>query len=491
MKEEKYIKDKLSNYDSPMDMDAMWAELEDSMDKNTDEKPVFWLFRFGKKIFFSSILLLIAISAFSYYYWNTHNTITKNTYSQLDNTNTTPSATERKATDLSKGITAGSIENETINEEEASTADLRTRNKNNSGVPEIREKISDETKTTNINSKTKAQKRNRPTSSGQAKSSQAIIKKQQASPPLLVNQTPTSNTYMAKTKMSNKTASLSTEKKPPLLTAISLLANSQLLTLDNTAPTLEMTMAENPVEVIRVRRPHKKWRASLGIAQSATLFQHAITDAEIVSFRSRNGETSTTNNWSMGVGLERVTKRGWLFSTGLNYINHGAIYSARDGRESIELEFSPIVYVDSQSNFLGEGEELTEILVIRRKAFRQYKRLHSMQLPLLVGFEKRLSKIDFSLSAGPACNYFFSQSANDVRETEALLNYKLSTMKISGQLKAQVGYSLNEKVRLYTSVEYGSLLGTLKSGNEDVEFLQVAESNYNYGRVSMGLSYAF
>jgi len=80
MKEEKYIKDKLSNYDSPMDMDAIWADLEKNLDNQNDEKPIFWLLKYGRKLFLLGLaMLLSSLVAYSYF---SNNKLSKTTSSE-------------------------------------------------------------------------------------------------------------------------------------------------------------------------------------------------------------------------------------------------------------------------------------------------------------------------------------------------------------------------------------------------------------------------
>lgn len=490
MKEEKYIKDKLSNYDSPMDMEAMWANLEEGLDKNKDEKPVFWLLRFGKKIFFTALILLVAIVAYSYYGWNLipSKTITENTYSQsqstttpkaiIENTETTTTSEikETKFTETTTDLSSNTntTENNNLEQKErkffnsanSSTTKSRTTTKNNAPAETILKKP---TKTT------------------------APVLKEQTKQPALAYQATTSNSTIPKATVSKTATNEIIVKKPALLNGLALLSNQQLVAYEKETQIMDLDMATGPLATIEVAKQHQEWRVNLAIAQNATLFEHTNINEDIVTYRSRNGETSTTNNWSYGLGIERKTKGVWLFGLGLNYINHGAIYSARDGGEGVEEGFDSVIYQDSQGNFLGEGEVPGERLTIRVKSFRQYKKLHSLQLPLSIGYEKNFNKLDLSLSVSPAINYFYSQSSGEVRETSALLNYELSTFKLSGQAKAQVGYKLNGPFRLIAAVELGRLLGKLNSIIEDgPDFRrEVAQTKFTYGRVSTGLSYSF
>jgi len=68
MKKEKYIKDKLSNYQSPLDLDSMWANLEQDLDNDKEDRGI--LFYLKGILGIVTSILFIGLIIFSFYQLN-------------------------------------------------------------------------------------------------------------------------------------------------------------------------------------------------------------------------------------------------------------------------------------------------------------------------------------------------------------------------------------------------------------------------------------
>lgn len=513
MKEEKYIKDKLSNYDSPMDMDAMWADLEKNLNNEKDEKPIFWLFRFGRKFFFLAAALLISLAAFSYLYINNQSNLNLSTttdktssITQLkNNSDRKPNTTLNKESEINtsqpdnnreteikkrKGQLNKNLEFSTTPEPQKTKIQTKDLKKETTNKPVI--KPSDNaTAPSDIKENKKLKPKQQNQNNSQTISGQKDRKTKKKNDALVTPQSttlknkaiiPASTITVLKQKEKTKNSSIN------LMTPIALLASYNFIKHNRNIANIGFENIAPAKRRILVKEQAYKWRANFSLAQTVSYFSHeAIAEGFSVTVPLAN--MSATNNLGFGIGLDRKTKTGLLLSTGVNYINHGAIYSyfkeSTETRESNKVT----IYTDQNNNFLGATEQEVEITSSTIRAYRQYKKLHSVQLPLTVGKEWQKNKMDFSIAAGTACNYFFSQSNHEVEETSQLLNYKLSALKFSLKARAEIGYTIRTNYRLFAAIEGGRLLGRLV--DVPIDLSSYISTQLTYGGLKAGVGYAF
>lgn len=511
MKEEKYIKDTLANYDSPMDMDAMWADLEKSLDNDKDEKPVFWLFRFGKKLFFTSLALMLTVAAFTFYSINKPNelkipqttTELSKTTNDLSTENTPATSTVIKNKD--EGLTQqqtqeSKIESKTNSEKTPVTRNIRAKETIDAKSINIERKVNQKQLSSNTNtvetaktktsfsriipSQTKSQDTQKPISKTKTDPNQNSIKAIDAEQAIPAKQQTTNKKPIVIKKEAETSKTLNN-----YLSSLAFLSNQKLLQFSRKLPSLSLKFSTPTPKRIRVKQEPNKWRAKLAVAQSTSYFIHKNPDGLSLFNDFNRPDIAATNNLGFGISLSRKTKGSLLFTTGLNYLKHGAMYSEYRITESEERSTREIIYVDPQFNFLGSAEEEIETANLNIRSYREYKRLHSLQLPLSIGYEIGFKKLDLSISVGPALNYFFSQSASTTEETDAFLNYRLSAIRFSALLSAELGYSFSDRYRLFTSVDGGRILSRLESNSLESDFPNF--TNLSYTSFKVGLSYDF
>jgi len=148
-----------------------------------------------------------------------------------------------------------------------------------------------------------------------------------------------------------------------------------------------------------------------------------------------------------------------------------------------------IVYVDGNNNFIGTEEQEDIRPRYRTRAYRFYKQIHSIQLPLSLGYEWQKNNYDLSFSGGPAINYYYAQSDTEIKDLRDLLNYDFATIKISAQLRAEVGYRIKDKWRLFAAIEGGRVIGSL--GSMPIEETHTFKTKLSHAGARTGISYAF
>ena len=230
-----------------------------------------------------------------------------------------------------------------------------------------------------------------------------------------------------------------------------------------------------PIVPIQVSSPRKtRWRLGLHAGTSASLTDIEESIAGVTTITNRDALIRPT----LGLKLERVGKRGLLFSTGLNLLSQGFQTTVEDRTllsESIDLveESQPIFNAEGELVIIQVSEVTRQIQVTNT---RNVKSLQTLEVPLLLGYQTIKSRWDLSVSAGLGLNFLSG--------IESILNVELS-----GLARLQIGYAFNDRFRLYGQATGGRFLS-------EVDALLFGEINLSepttksdllYGR--LGLSY--
>jgi len=493
MKEEKYIKEKLTDYESPINMEAMWADLEKNLDETEDRKGGFWLW--GKGFLMS--LAVLALAAILFFTFRNSNT-KQQPISETRNTNTektiTPSTTEQQDTEVLNNNNK-SIEQSTILE--PVTENKKVTKKKTSQSLEV-----NSTKT--------------------RKSTERVAQKATSTKNGVIKTTPSNNTFRTTKKAiepinadsgistTSYSASNSKNTKATALASAAMLAQIHDIAgkeafldwtrvLDLRFPSLAFPKAP------RIRTTNKKktlWRAAVNYGLSSTdlIFPSPMGFAGTEVDLGRNHKPAINNTY--GISLERVSSKGLKISIGLNYLNHGYIYT--DGDEYIANvdQETTTVFISDSGSFIGEeksSEQVTEGLYTWR--YRDYRGWNTFQIPIMVGYEKRKNKLDYSLSAGLAINLLGGPSeildySDETRILAESNEIKLSPISertifledisrsISGIAKAELGYSLKNRIRIFASIEAGRSLQKFAYSEQGLVHI-------NHFGTRTGLSYAF
>lgn len=505
MKEEKYIKEKLTDYESPMDMGAMWADLEKNLDEKEDRKGGFWIW--GKGLLMSlGLLAIVSILFFTF----RSSTIDKHPIS------------ENKISNTQNNIPTNTGNKQTLNTPKSDTksTNLISKSKNETGSNNKKENktapLQDSTRKTTSSNNRNASKANKTINSKSLYTTNQIttapVSKSvaQAKKPRTEKSstiTIASSDSVSKSKKSDETKSIEANKDENLMAQFAMLAGNHSFlnwnrVLDMRFPSIVLPKAS------RIRVPKEKkvsWRGRInyGLTLSDPIFS-GLTDAGItedVFITKLNEKLLSTTNHTFGIGVERVTNKGLKLSLDLNYMNHGYIYADNAEIEAIIEQETSTVYISDGGSFIGEDE----IIVESQDGYyfwnyRDYRGWDAFQAPIMIGYETRRNNFDLSISAGPALNF--------LRQSDEILNYnelnielaeraelnlvsletesifKQNTFLLSATTKAELGYRLRKKLRIFTSVEAGRLLSDVSSNGDAIAKL-------NHFGMRTGVSYEF
>lgn len=535
MKEEKYIKDKLTDYQSPMDMDGMWANLEEELDKGKKDRGL--LFYLRSIISVLAILVLAGIIYYTVNLPNTKNTISENKTTTIIDTKKEQVETSISTEDISKVQansseptskpdserlkTEGSEAKENKAETKTPTAETKQstsqstnqtskfnsrNNSNNNTQLNSTAKTKPRVKNTNSETRTKS------TASETTKQQETSIKKdldKSAKSKVIENSIKSTNDNQAKSKSTITTTDQSSNTISNVATAflkIAVLPAGLLAVQDRLLPEpKEVILDLEPIDPKPIEA--RKWRISLNGGTTKSYINHD---------KIFNEPGDTTKHWtqyrneaeseiflpSFGIKLEKRKANGIKFSTGINYNNHGVRFAHKDtlrGENILDTSSTLVI-----SEVTPEGLLInTGVVDAQRDVARTIcsdNTLHTIQVPFLVGYEARKNKFDCSLSAGLNVNYMFSQSGisyaprsqNEFIDISVENNstYNLSTLLLGAQAEIQLGYMLGDKWRMYSSFEYGLQLFNSSIGNIQEEGLNLDTRIKHFG-LRTGISYSF
>ncbi len=521
MKEEKYIKDTLSGYESPMDMEATWADLENILDGNKKKKRGFWIWRNG--LLLGLALLLVGALALWVFMSqsNTNQTLSEvqtseiqnNTATQLNITTTSPIKTEELPSTQTTA-TSNSNSNQKVNTAIKSVTQTATQ-KSNQEISQPTNKIQPTklqepvSKKTQLNSNPESKE----SSSKNTIPAQNAVK-ENAQVPTFTNQVRKTRTdEQIKT---DERSTISTENKNLKSQAEtrSVINFDQLASLGPETLDWDRALVLNFPSIlipqpptIRVRKPkHKKWRLSSSLAVTRSYFDFATSSGPslVDSMPNIRGTYTGITKPGLGVALERITKNGLKLSIGLNYLNHAYNHSITDTFLSTEQTnvVRTEVYISDSGALLGTGEGET---VVCTKAYEWQHddnvNLHSFQVPVMLGLERKWGNLDYSFSVGPALNYVFKQSTLLGTSDELITFYfeeygvdfepvfpihQVSKLLLAGAGKLELGYHFPGNMRVFTALEASRSFGNFAHE----EFRELNTKINNYG-IRTGLSINF
>lgn len=514
MKEEKYIKDKLTDYQSPMDASAMWADLEKSLDRQNDSKPWFFWLKGGKGLLLATALM----GLIGYGIW--HITFTTGNKEEV----LTSEVISENKIDNSE-IVSEAI-SETVSSIEATQQYLNTTNGQE-------EKSSYNTNTQSIISQSEI------TSTKTAKTKQTINQSTSVIPTLTKrnvvakNSNEISGSFVPETIVPIYNTTKPSSTKPHSEKVSKVLPASPLAMInDDTDTRLLLSLADAPssrhylswvrpiadapalakprrrrIEPIENKKGH--WRASAFAGQSISDINIGFTSNNaLVEYQSIvesiSAPLSATNNLSYGVGIERLFRNGFSVKLGLEYMNHGQIYQQADTVvTAVRTAVSSTIYTDPTGNFLGEAEvEEIEVLDLAVAQVRSYHKLNTYRLPVSLGYNFQLNTMDLGISIGGSANYIkdntgllLRRDRNNIEEfwtpittTEDAYTslYEVSTLKFSADANLELGYTLGPDFRIFAALGAGRIIGNAASQELKEEQFKI---NMNYAALKLGVSY--
>jgi len=161
-------------------------------------------------------------------------------------------------------------------------------------------------------------------------------------------------------------------------------------------------------------------------------------------------------------------------------------------------------YTFLQSNLYPEGllidPQAEEAITTFSQHVCSVNKLHTLQVPMMVGFEKTKEKFDYSISLGITTSYIFGtsgynfriQNTNEIVDVSEAANssFKVSTLLLGGQTELQLGYRLFDKWRIFGTAEYGRQIFN-SAKNIRLEERQELKTNLSHFGFRTGLSFSF
>jgi len=184
---------------------------------------------------------------------------------------------------------------------------------------------------------------------------------------------------------------------------------------------------------------------------------------------------------TFGVQLEKVYKSGFKLTTGVNYLNQGYAEVLIDttivekiGVTTFEEPSQLEEGVISQVSTTSFERELSIHKIVNTK------NLNTIQIPVMIGWEKKKGMMDYSISVGAGINYLF-----DAPKFDDDLSIFETGFGLSGLTDIQIGYNLNDKFRVFGS----AIAGYSFTNWVNIEFRDVLDSTNNHYGLRAGISY--
>ena len=466
MKEEKYIKEILIDYDSPLDLGASWSLLDQALDQeatatNTPtEKETFSLRKYLPLMIF---ILISGCGIFAYK--NLDKSILP--FSQKSS-ETVP--VHMVDTDNSKEKSE-IINKSNSSEKKSAATKLEVADKaSQNAVSKFESPTTESSKQRSVESKNTTQNN--------------IVNNSTITTPLVNQKNSTNKIFNAKkanttiqdienfplAENKNRGAEIvSNNPKTSLLNLNALASNPYYIGYDERIITPDFKLAKLP----RQRRviPQKPKGIRLGIHTG--LSSSNISSIIIQSDLNATSSFERLINSTYGLQIEKVFPSGLKLSSGLNFIDQGYALQRVDTLEISEIELS--------SDTTVTGLTTAETVTIQRDVSFERKinvaNLNTLQLPLMVGFEKKFSKFDLGLSVGTGINY--------ILRNETGFEIPISNFTLSGLADIQVGYQLNDKFRIYSS-----LVGSRHFSQLETTFsINDMTNRLNHYGIRAGISY--
>jgi len=482
MKQEKHIKETLKNYESPLNMDAMWESIESDLDK--DHKRKGWL------IWPIALVGLLILTTGTLVFYSLNNkSLTKMTDPKVQ-TLIKPESKRIQKTELKTApVTDNSVtSNNNTNDKIANSTGRKLSLKNNKEQTFLLEKPN-----SSISSK----------SSKQNKIQQAEINKKNITTvqkPIATNEIHNSNPIespvlkLSDLSMDKMFAQIVPPKQLNQLTPSLKMHDRKLIMLSKKQRLIDPSHI--PTE--------SNWRVSLFGGQSISYFNEKMAEGILTDwFTAKQAADRSTNNLSFGMQLEKRLANNLKIKSGLQYLNHGQIFSIND-------TFSDGFIVDTIVQVTANRfTSVTETKVVTSEKIsihevRHYNQVKTWQIPLMLGIERSKNKFDYSFSAGIAFNYFQAVSGKTFDLIELFIiekkslnqDYKSSSLALSGIIELQLGYSLSHKFRLFAGLQGGRIFGNAanNTNSDDLQLTLLTDnfvSKINHFGIQTGISYNF
>ncbi len=462
MKEEKYINEKLSNYDSPLDMDMIWGQLETALDKK-DKKPKF--FAFKKLIGLLSLVLII--SSLIWCYSNYQSDKAQSTISSL-NQPVESKTIERPVSQLSDAIGSNTVISN--DESEALT---------NKKVVKTTSPIKNSQTSINV------------TTSKKSASESALLTK-------IKNSVPTNITSPLNSNNESTNKITTTTPSQHYNNSNFLLAQTNQSQISNTPKLEEIQLSlldynrtqPKPNKLIKPHTPSPSpWSFDIYSGQSFSYAKYSGTISDgiqidnfetlLESWTNKTEEAqSTTNNLSYGLAVKRKVAKNWYIESGINFLNHGTTFSYSDTTYNSNL-------TESDST-------------IFRRDIKAYNKINTLQIPLLIGKEFNKNKLSFNMAVGVGINFLRNEEGYQFNlfnaSQEPIFTRRSSGFEselgisavLSGLAQMDIGYSFSEHLGLFSGIQAGRTKDLNSNSGDELGI----SSSFNYWGIRAGLRYS-
>ena len=470
MKEEKYINEKLSHYDSPLDMDQVWDQLETALDKK-DKKPKFLAF---KKLL-GLLSLALIVGSLVWCFSNYQDDKAQTTISSLNlpiesQTIESPVSLLRDAKESNTVLTNDASEVLTIKQAEKEVAGKK--------VAKINFPIKNSQTSTKATSLKKS-----------ASESNLPLKIQKPEP------TNITSPINSKNESTNKTTKTTPSQHYNNNLALVQTNQSQIGNTPGLSK-LQLSLLEynrtqpKPHKLIKPHTPPPSlWSLDIYSGQSYSYANYSknlrrdgveITEFETLleSWIDKTKQAQkTTNNLSYGFAVKRKLVKNWYVESGINFFNHGTTFS-----------YSDTIFSNS----------LTELDSTKfRRDIKAYNKINTLQIPLLVGKEFNMNKLSFNIAVGIGLNFLTNEQGYEFNlynpsqaPTFEMRSYNFEgdfgiKAVLSGLAQMDIGYSLTEHIGLFSGLQIGRTKDLTAYYGEGLD----VSSNFNYWGMRAGLRY--
>ncbi len=490
MKHENYIKEKLTDYESPMDMNSMWANLEKELDQEKNKTKGFWYW----SLRILPVLVLLLIGA-----WLIYPSLSE----KAQHSETSLQSTEP----INKNIKV--VPEKTTSESEVITEKQKSSNtKSLKKTVEQKQQRNISTTKNNTAQETEVNTRTTPhyssTNSTSSISNRTTLTRTTAQADSSGSRVTHISQHSTATGMPTELIQSGQQQQVVKGTADTELpaANTNIFPvvlklsdfiwgLENLSDKMNLIKWERNLKAqlpsidllpsTRTPRVTKKepyiWRASINFGQTTSFFNH-MPEAQLVEvFENPDNNLAARNN-SFGVSMERISDKGLKLGLDLNYINHGVIHARDEEISRSTIGDRSVVYING-FNEVTTSQTFEDVEITERAiwTFRNRHNLHSLELAATIGKEWQKGKMDFSIAAGPGINYIYAQDgflpsdslafesnfvSTDPINPETSFN-RVPNFLLSAKLKAQVAYKLSPRIRWYGELAAAQLVGEVSN----------------------------
>ena len=496
MKEELYIKETLLDYESPMDMDAIWSDLDKALDKAESGialPPAIESQKTSPARKYLPLLLLLLVSGCGFY-----------AYKNLSLFSGTPTATEVDPVQLNTESQKKASDNTNTSETTPDSYETKSVINQVSGMSKTTNKTQSTpqkaaSKGVIISRKKQATQPSSTTSPNFAKATNAD---RSITPPPTANKTSPNYSHSHNNEVVAAPIQSESSQKKSNLPLASPTPLEGLAIFNSDIIPLHYTRTVNPdfvfAKVARSRKivPEKEnrtWRLGLH-----TGIVSAMSDVTIEGMSASGlgdfSDSKTINAQRLsqptfGVQVERIFPTGLLLRAGLNYLNQGRNIISVDTLGTEEMTFTSLsAPATNQFGMTSVTSTVTTIIETTIAKEETQENLILLQVPLTVGYQKAFSKIDMGVAAGLGLNYVLEQQTFNIAVAELINPLRLPTLSLSGLIDLELGYALSENFRIYASAFGGRHLSS-KFINPESDLSSNAKSIVNHYGLRAGISF--